>query len=555
MLRSSSSASDIRSKPATTSSAISSTSSPAATRPDASGAGGRHTLADAQGASEQRTALPLLADHGTELLGGLGLEVLAVHPAELDVVEDGGALGDAIQGEALDELVDGEDLLLRAVVPSEQRKEVEHGLVHVAQVVELPHRGGAVALGQLAAVGREDERDVRKLRALEAQGVVEESLAEGVGEVLLGADDVADAHERVIDGHAEVVHGHAVAAQDDEITQRVGLPRHLASDVVVDLHRLVLGHAEAVREGCALLHLGRHLLWRRGGPLAAVDGRDLELLRLLLHRGELLVCAEARVRHVLLHQVVHVLAVDRAALRLPVRAVGALLVGALVVVQAEPRQIAQHGLLRLASGARCVGILHAEDELAAQLACVQPVEQRCSRAAHVQIARGGRREARPHLLELGILGHALVEHRAVGGDCRTAHSSGAPPVLRAAAEPTGGLSVQFRNGGEAKVVGRAHERGAGLEARPSVADVGTGAAARAQRRAKRARAGGEKGRRGRHRCYCYWCSGPEEADGVRAGPLGRVGSPGPPRRASTDPLRAPRALVAPWPRAQLQRGR
>lgn len=67
---------------------------------------------------------------------------------------------------------------------------------------------------------------------------------------------VRDAHERVVDGHAEVVHGHAVGAQHHEVAQRVGGPRHVAADQVVDLDLLALDTStnnvpamERVREG------------------------------------------------------------------------------------------------------------------------------------------------------------------------------------------------------------------------------------------------------------------------------------------------------------------
>ena len=65
-------------------------------------------------------------------------------------------------------------------------------------------------------------------------------LAQRVGQVLLGADDVADGHQGVVDGHAEIVHGLAVGAQDDEIAERVSVPGHLAADGIVDGNLRVL---------------------------------------------------------------------------------------------------------------------------------------------------------------------------------------------------------------------------------------------------------------------------------------------------------------------------
>ena len=54
------------------------------------------------------------------------------------------------------------------------------------------------------------------------------------------ARHASDAHGGVIDGDAKVVHRHAVGAQDDEITERIGVPSDLASHHVVDLDAFAL---------------------------------------------------------------------------------------------------------------------------------------------------------------------------------------------------------------------------------------------------------------------------------------------------------------------------
>jgi len=71
---------------------------------------------------------------------------------------------------------------------------------------------------------------------------------------------------------------------------------------------------------------------------------------------------------------------------------------AFVPVEPEPAQAVEddvHGLLRIARG---VGILDAEDERAAGVAGIKPVEQRGARATDVQVAgrRGGKANARFH---------------------------------------------------------------------------------------------------------------------------------------------------------------
>ena len=75
---------------------------------------------------------------------------------------------------------------------------------------------------------------------------------------------------------------------------------------------------------------------------------------------------------------------------------------AFVPIQAEPAQAVQddvHGLLRIARG---VGVLDAEDERAAGVAGVKPVEQGRARPADVQVTgrRRGKTNARFHGLDL-----------------------------------------------------------------------------------------------------------------------------------------------------------
>mmetsp|Transcript_23456 Transcript_23456/g.55533 ORF Transcript_23456/g.55533 Transcript_23456/m.55533 type:complete len:335 (+) Transcript_23456:665-1669(+) len=54
------------------------------------------------------------------------LHVLLIHPTEFLHIEDGGTLHDASQFKSIDELVAGENLVVRPVVPSEERQVVDH---------------------------------------------------------------------------------------------------------------------------------------------------------------------------------------------------------------------------------------------------------------------------------------------------------------------------------------------------------------------------------------------------------------------------------------------
>ena len=71
-------------------------------------------------------------------------------------------------------------------------------------------------------------------RQVPAQRVVEDLLAAAIGQVVVAADDVGDAHVVVVDDDGEHVGGRAVRAQDDEIVEVVVGEGDAALDVVLD---------------------------------------------------------------------------------------------------------------------------------------------------------------------------------------------------------------------------------------------------------------------------------------------------------------------------------
>src|ERR1035441_8778205 len=71
--------------------------------------------------------------------------------------------------------------------------------------------------GKLGAIGRDQQGQVGELRRGGAGGFEDEHMLEGVGEMVLAADDVADAQVGVVGAGGQVVGGHAVAAHEREI--------------------------------------------------------------------------------------------------------------------------------------------------------------------------------------------------------------------------------------------------------------------------------------------------------------------------------------------------
>ena len=160
----------------------------------------------------------------------------------------------AIERERLEQLFECENLLRCAGVPAEQREVVEQRLGEVAAVPEQDEVClGVLALGELGAVGGEDQRHVRVcLRTVITKRVDQHQLVGRVGEVLLTSDDVGDLHHRIVDRACELVDRIAVRFHDDEVADQVGVELHLAADHVRESD-LTPWHLESHGEHAAAL--------------------------------------------------------------------------------------------------------------------------------------------------------------------------------------------------------------------------------------------------------------------------------------------------------------
>ena len=129
-----------------------------------------------------------------------------------------------------------------------------------------------LALGELGAVGRDQQRQVRERAAASTpERLEDQDVLEGVGEVVLAADDVADAQVGVVGAGAQVIGGHAVAAQQREVLDIGGGFRLLRRNSVVELDT-----ARSVSRGTRKRSAN-------GSPAAA--RRSLSSRRKLAHSG------------------------------------------------------------------------------------------------------------------------------------------------------------------------------------------------------------------------------------------------------------------------------
>ena len=214
-----------------------------------------------------------------------------------------------------------------------------------------------------------------------AERLVDLGLAGGVGQVVVAADDVGDAHVVVVDHDRQHVGRVSVGTQEHEVVEVLVGERHLALHPVVDDGLAFLLGAQADDRGDAGRRLGRVAV----APASVVaHGLALEP-RLLAHRLELLVARVAAVGRAPGEHLVHGLAVAAGAVELADRLA--------VPVEPEPLEAVENGVHRGLRRALAVGVLDAQQERAAEPLRVEPVEQRRARAADVQEAGRGGREA------------------------------------------------------------------------------------------------------------------------------------------------------------------
>src|SRR6185369_9836079 len=194
------------------------------------------------------------------------------------------------------------------------------------------------------------------------------------------ANDVANAHIYIVGDHAQMICGNAVGAQQYEIFQ-FGVGKLNATENGI-LESCAAGLGDGKANGCG---------FSRGAPPGAFLARNLSAGALVTRRAafggssratllELSFGAKTIVSVSGGQQFGRALAIHFQPLSLMVRT--------LVPVEAEPAHALQNPLDHLGRRALEVGVFNAQDKRAAVMTSEQPVKQRGTGAAYVQIACG-----------------------------------------------------------------------------------------------------------------------------------------------------------------------
>ena len=328
-----------------------------------------------------------------EVLGAHLPDIVGVEVGQLLHVEDGGGLGDAADVEDLGQLSQGEELPLGVLAPgrpAQQGDIVYHRLGQVAHGDEILVGGVALALGHLVVLIPHDGGAVDIGGHLPAEGLIEQVVLGGGGQVLAAPHHVGDAHQVVVHHVGEVVGGQAVGLQQHLVVQGVVVHGDVAEHRVGEGGLAPVGDLLPDHIGLPGVHPGLGLL---GGEGAAGIVGPVKLAAVLL---TLALAAEAVVGVALLHQQPGEVGVQAPPLGLDIGAHRAADVGALVPGQAA---LAQGGIDHLGGAlhqAALVGVLDAEDEGAAAVPGDEPGVQGGAQVAHVHVAGGGGGEAGAH---------------------------------------------------------------------------------------------------------------------------------------------------------------
>jgi len=217
---------------------------------------GPHLLPDErqQPSQESRIHLGRGGTGPPEILIGKFLEiavpqrapVLPVHPEQLVPVEAGVAPVDVGKVKPLDEVGNGQNLLVVSRGPTEQAEIVADGRGQIAGLLVEPEGRPLVPLAHLGAPAIQDQRDVGKLRRRGAQGLVEGDVLVGVGQVVFSPNHMRDPHLQVVDDIHEVKYRAAVLSLNHQIWLHGAVKSDFPADQILH-HARGLGHFKLQR--------------------------------------------------------------------------------------------------------------------------------------------------------------------------------------------------------------------------------------------------------------------------------------------------------------------
>ena len=219
-----------------------------------------------------------------------------------------------------------------------------------------------------------DQGNVGHAWNVPVERIVDLLLTRGVDQMVVAANDVGDAHVVIVDHDGEHIGRIAVATQQHEVVEVLVLPDYAALDLVLNHGFAGLRRLQPDRG----LHADRRFRGIAIAPQAVIEARAALGARFLAHRRKFLRRRIAAIGLAAGQQLLGNLAVACG----PVELVDDLA----IPIEPEPFQPVQNGVDGFPGRSLPVGVLDAQQHLAAAPARVKPVEQRRAGSSDVEKA-------------------------------------------------------------------------------------------------------------------------------------------------------------------------
>jgi hypothetical protein len=233
-----------------------------------------------------------------------------------------------------------------------------------------------------------------KLRGLEAQGLVNQDLTWGIGEMILSSDHVGDRHQVIVDDAGEVVSSHAIGTDDDEVSDSLRLKGHPAVDEILERNSPFSDAKADDRSLTFGLPLGTGFVAE--GTAAAIVTRHHAPGELLLSKGfQPFGRAETFVGLPLLKKPLCKVIVKRMTFGLAVRSKGSVPIRTFIPFEAQPPEVFEDTGGRFVGRAFYVRILDSKEKDPFVVPRKEVVEKGCTGVSNVKETRRRRSKTDP----------------------------------------------------------------------------------------------------------------------------------------------------------------
>ena len=318
-----------------------------------------------------------------------GLDVFAVHPFQLGVIEHRRGFGHVMIVKLPDQLVHGHDLLVVLRAPAEKGHEVHDGFGQKSLIQKILIGGMAAALGQLVMLLIRDQRAVHINGHLPAEGLIQTVILRRGRKVFISPHHMGDSHEMVVHHVSKIVGGVAVGLDQDHVIQFRVFHRNVSVNLIMEGGGSFRGIVLTDHVGHARRKLRFHLFLRQMQAVLVIHV-DLLARNRTGEGGKALLIAEAVIGLSLFDQLFGIFQIDALLLTfaLHIGAHAAVLVRSLVMDESRLLKGSVddvHGSLHISF---LVRILNAQDEIAAFMLGDQIRIQRGTQISHMHSARG-----------------------------------------------------------------------------------------------------------------------------------------------------------------------